>query len=44
VESILQLVEDENVIGVYCTQCEKMVRGIGFYIYRPGIGFPKIEE
>ena len=39
----LDLDEDEHIIGVNCTQCDRFVRGIGFYIYRPGIGIPKLE-
>ena len=35
---VLDLDTEETIIGVHCTQCAKFVRGIGFFVYRPGIG------
>jgi len=37
-EQIVELNEDEKIIGIHCTYCERFIRGIGFYVYRPGIG------
>ena len=41
-EQIVELNEDEKIIGIHCTYCERFIRGIGFFVYRPGIGIPKL--
>ena len=43
-KSFIELEEEEYIIGVHCTQCEKYVRGIGFYVFRPGIGIPNLQD
>lgn len=42
-ESIFELNPEEKIIGIHCTYCERFIRGIGFFVYRPGIGIPKFD-
>jgi hypothetical protein len=42
-EYTVQLKPDEIIIGIHCTQDDKYLRGIGFYVYRPGIGLPTLN-
>ena len=36
----LELAHEEHVIGVKANMCDRYVRGIGFFLWKPGMGLP----
>ena len=40
----LELKEGEQVIGVKANLCDRYVRGIGFFLWKPGMGLPHYQR
>ena len=37
----MKLSDEETIIGIKATECDKYVRGLGFYVWKVGMGVPK---
>ena len=37
----MTLSEDETIIGIKATECDKYLRGLGFYVWKIGMGVPR---
>ena len=40
----MELNKGEHIIGIKACMCEKYVRGIGFYVWKIGLGVPIRED
>lgn len=40
----MELGPEEQVIGVKANSCDRYVRGIGFFLWKPGMGLPDYVE
>lgn len=40
----LDLGPKEHVIGLKANMCERYVRGLGFFLWKPGMGLPSYQE
>ena len=36
----LELGERQHVIGLKANMCDRFIRGIGFFLWKPGMGLP----
>ena len=42
--SELVLNKNEHIVGIQANMCEKYVRGIGFYVWKLGLGIPIVDK
>ena len=40
----MELGKDQHIIGISANMCPKYIRGIGFYVWKLGMGVPIDEE
>lgn len=40
----LELKRGESLIGIKANMCNRFVRGVGFFLWKPGMGLPNYDN